>query len=230
MLTDVQAVVFDLDGTLLDRRRSFELFVRDQWQRFPAVTQAVDEDEYVSILVELDGDGDRPRSELFSRVVARFALPHSLAGTLLSDYRSGFPNACRLFPDARRVLSRLRSSGLKLGLITNGSVRMQNGKVQSLGLASTFDSILISDAEGLSKPNPEIFQLALARLDVSAAGAVYVGDRPEVDIAGARAAKIRAVWRRDPLVSRKVDADATIEELADLLPLLGLPAGRTPES
>ena len=39
MLADIQAVVFDLDGTLLDRRRSFERFVRNQWQRFAHVLQ-----------------------------------------------------------------------------------------------------------------------------------------------------------------------------------------------
>ena len=54
------------------------------------------------------------------------------------------------------------------------------------------------------------------------AHAVFVGDHPEVDVAGARAAGVRAIWRRDPSVSRTVEADAVIEEPADLLPLLGL--------
>ena len=53
------------------------------------------------------------------------------------------------------------------------------------------------------------------------AHAVFVGDHPEVDVAGTRAAGVSAIWRRDLSVLRVVDADAVIEELGDLLTLLG---------
>ena len=85
-----------------------------------------------------------------------------------------------------------------------------------------FDTILISDAEGISKPNRQIFHRALERLNANPAHAVFVGDHPEVDVAGARAAGMQTIWRRDPRVSRLVEADAVIEELGDLLTLLGL--------
>jgi putative hydrolase of the HAD superfamily len=222
MLSDVQAVVFDLDGTLLDRRRSFEQFVRDQWQRFAHFLNAVEREQYVQTLIEVDRDGYAPRNELFTGIIARFELPSVLAETLLNDCRVGFPSACLLFPDAVQTLSSIRASGLKLGLITNGSVRMQNTKLACLALSPLFDTILISDAEGISKPKRQIFDRALERLNVNPAHAVFVGDHPEVDVAGARAAGMRAIWRRDPSVSRVVEADAVIEALGDLLTLLGL--------
>ena len=220
MVADIQAVVFDLDGTLLDRRRSFERFVRDQWERFAHVLQTVDQEQYVQTLIERDRDGYAPRKELFTGLIAQFELPSGLAETLLNDYRAGFPSACLLFPDAAQTLSSLRASGLKLGLITNGSVRMQSRKLECLALSPMFDTILISDAEGISKPDRQIFHRALERLHANPAQAVFVGDHPEVDVAGARAAGMQAIWRRDPRVSRMVDADAVIEELGDLLTLL----------
>ena len=219
---DIQAVVFDLDGTLLDRRRSFERFVRDQWERFAHSLQTADQEQYVQTLIELDGDGYAPRKSLFTGVTARFRIPSGMAETLLDDYRAGFPNACVLFPDAAQTLSCLRTSGLKLGLITNGSIRMQSRKLQCLALSPLFDTILISDAEGISKPDRQIFHRALDRLNTTPAHAVFVGDHPEVDVAGARAAGMQAIWRRDPRVSRIVEADGVIEELGDLLPWLGL--------
>jgi putative hydrolase of the HAD superfamily len=222
MLTDIQAVVFDLDGTLLDRRRSFERFVRHQWERFAHVLQTVNQEQYVQTLIELDRDGYAPRKELFTGMIVQFELPSGLAETLLSDYRAGFPSACLLFPDAAQTLAALRASGLRLGLITNGSVRMQSRKLECLALSPIFDTILISDAEGISKPDRQIFHRALERLNANPAQAVFVGDHPEVDVAGARAAGMQAIWRRDPQVSRMVDADAVIEELGDLLTLLGL--------
>ena len=221
-LIAVQAVVFDLDGTLLDRRLSFERFMRDQWERFASVLQFVDQAAYVRTLIELDRDGYAPRRELFAGTLARFELPPELADTLLRDYRSGFPRACVLFPDAAQTLSSLHAAGLRLGLITNGSVRMQGSKLECLTLAPAFDAVLISDAEGVSKPDPEIFRRALERLSAKPEHAVFVGDHPDVDVSGARRAGMKAVWRRDPTVPRTVEADGVIEQLGDLLPLLGL--------
>ena len=132
-------MVFDLDGTLLDRRRSFERFVRDQWERFAHCLRTADQDTYVQTLIELDRDGYAPRKSLFTDVITRFGLPSSVAETLLNDYRVGFPSACVLFPDAAQTLSCLRTSGLKLGMITNGSIRMQSRKLQCLALASLFE-------------------------------------------------------------------------------------------
>lgn len=224
MLLNIESVVFDLDGTLLDRRRSFERFVRGQWERYAHVLRAVRRSEYVQTLVALDRDGYAPRKDLFAGMLARFDLPSELSETLLRDYRAGFPNACSLFPDAAHTLAVLRAGGFKLGLITNGSVRMQTGKLKCLALEPAFDTVLISDAEGVSKPDPEIFRRALQRLETTADRAAFVGDHPEVDVSGARRAGMKGIWRRDPTLSRSVEADAIINELADLLAVLGVEA------
>jgi putative hydrolase of the HAD superfamily len=219
---EVKAVVFDLDDTLLDRRRSFERFIRNQWERFAQSLHTLEQERYVQAAVRFDADGYAPRKELFARVIAQFQLPLDMAETLLSDYRTGFPSACVLFPDAALILASLRASGLKLGLITNGSVRMQSRKLDWLALARSFDTILISDAEGIRKPDPRIFHRAMERLNVAPARSAFVGDNPVVDMAGARGAGMHAIWRRDPRVSAMVEADAVIDELSDLPSVLGL--------
>ena len=70
MLAGIRAVLFDLDGTLLDRHASFERFMRDQWIRF-APLHPVGQDEYVRALVASDRDGYGPRQELYAGPVAR---------------------------------------------------------------------------------------------------------------------------------------------------------------
>ena len=116
MLADIRAVLFDLDGTLLDRRRSFDRFVRDQWKRHSEFFRTVDDEQYVQTMVALDRDGYAPRRDVFTGMVAEFGLPLHLAETLLVDYRTGFPRACVLFPDVEGTLETLRASGRKLGL------------------------------------------------------------------------------------------------------------------
>lgn len=217
MLAGLHAVIFDLDGTLLDRHQSFERFVRDQWTRFAGALHPAGQDVYVRAVIERDREGYGPRRGLFADTVAQFGLPAALADTLRSDFRAGFPGACVLFPDALSTLAALRAAGFKLGLITNGSVRMQSGKLECLALPVMFDTVLISDAEGVSKPDPAIFHRALERLGVDAAHACYVGNHPEIDVAGARAAGLKAVWRRDPFLPPPTEADGVIEELGDLL-------------
>jgi putative hydrolase of the HAD superfamily len=98
---------------------------------------------------------------------------------------------------------------------------MQSRKLECLALSPMFDTVLISEAEGIHKPDPQIFHRALERLNANPGQGVFVGDHPEVDVAGAKAAGMRAIWRRDPRVSRIVKADAVIEELCDVLSLLG---------
>jgi putative hydrolase of the HAD superfamily len=58
------------------------------------------------------------------------------------------------------------------------------------------DDVLISEREGIRKPDPRIFERAPKRLGVKSAKAWYVGDHPEVDIRGAFDAGLTAVWRR----------------------------------
>ncbi len=98
-----------------------------------------------------------------------------------------------VFPESRAVLESLRGR-VKLGMITNGASDIQRRKIEGSGLAGYFDVILVSGEEGYGKPKPEIFRLAIDRLDVDEASAVMIGDSLPRDIAGATAVGIRTVW------------------------------------
>jgi putative hydrolase of the HAD superfamily len=78
------------------------------------------------------------------------------------------------------------------------------------------DAILISETEGLRKPDPELFQRAAGRVGASVDRCCFVGDHPSVDVAGAMAAGLQAFWKRTSYWSL-CEPVSTIETIPDLL-------------
>jgi putative hydrolase of the HAD superfamily len=125
-----------------------------------------------------------------------------------------------VFPESRAVLEHLRGR-VKLGMITNGASDIQRRKIAGSGLAGYFEVILVSGEEGFGKPKPEIFRLAIDRLEVDEASAVMIGDSLARDIAGAASVGIKSVWVNRFARTATEEFPAPEVEMADLA---GLPA------
>jgi HAD superfamily hydrolase (TIGR01509 family) len=120
--------------------------------------------------------------------------------------------------DTHDTLARLRSAGLKLGVVSNSDGRVVEA-LEAAGLRGYFDVVLDSALVGVEKPDPAIFRAALDALDVSPAEALYVGDLYDVDVLGANAAGIPAVLLVPPGATRPAGCATvgSLQELADLL-------------
>jgi putative hydrolase of the HAD superfamily len=193
-----RAILFDLDGTLFDRDASFLELIQAQYQRFGAALAHIPREVYVQRAVELDAHGYVDRQVVYGDLAREFGLPETLAEVLTGHFWAEYHNFCRCFPEVPSALTSLRANGMKLGIITNGSVRMQERKIHQLGLAELLDEVLISEREGLRKPDPQIFERALKKLCVSADESWYVGDHPVIDVRGAFDAGLTPVWRYTP--------------------------------
>ena len=117
------------------------------------------------------------------------------------------------YPDVPPALERWRAAGLRLVVVSNWDVSLHEA-LERTGLAALVDGAVSSAEAGAAKPDPRIFARALEIAGVAAASAVHVGDEPEADVAGARAAGIEAVLLdRD---SRGHPGVRTATSLADL--------------
>jgi putative hydrolase of the HAD superfamily len=90
------------------------------------------------------------------------------------------------------ALQQLRAAGYRLVVVSNSNRTLQRAFTR-LGLAPFVDAILDSAVEGIEKPDPRFFHLALARSGAQPARTVHVGDLYHVDVAGARAAGLSAI-------------------------------------
>ena len=216
----ISAVLFDLDGTLLDRKGAHARFMLDQATRFAAELGGVSPEAYLEVAVRYDRNGMAARKESFPEIGRALALSDELTHELMSDYRARFPATCNLFPGVHETLDALRRTGLRLGLITNGSTLVQGGKLDAVSIRPKLDAILISELEGVHKPDVEIFRRAAERLNTDPGKCVFVGDNPDNDIRGAKSAEMRAVWIRDAWWNEPAEADAVIDRVPELPPVV----------
>lgn len=158
-------------------------------------------------------------SEMYATVLRRLGL-NGVADELGRAIYEEFGNArwWATFPDVVPGLLRLKALDLVLGMISNWDTRLPD-LCHGLGLSGHFDFVISSANLGLHKPDPRIFELALARAGVTGAEACHVGDHYYADVLGARSAGLVPV-----LINRTgepIAADCLVvcglDELADRL-------------
>jgi len=215
----IKAVIFDLDGTLLDRSRSLRAFINEQHNRLFEYLQPIPRDQFAKRFIELDAKGYVWKDRVYQQLIGEFEIKRIDWGTLLDDYVANFQTHCIPFPNLLSMLEDLTRKSIRLGMITNGRGQFQLDNIAALGIEDYFEEILISEWEGTAKPDPVIFQKALSRLGVSPDEAVYIGDHPKNDIQAAQAIGMKAIWKRDPYWSC-LGADGEIDELHEIVGLL----------
>ena len=179
---------FDLDDTLVDRGASFERALDQLARRFPSLRGgALDE------LRALDARGRGDREVLCRQAVARspeLGSPEAFARMLLA----AIAEHVRPRPEVTALLEGLAEQH-RLAVVSNGGPR-QREKLARAGLERFFarERVLISCEVGCEKPDPRIFERALAALELGAAEVLHVGDDPARDIVGAHGAGLASCW------------------------------------
>jgi putative hydrolase of the HAD superfamily len=134
------------------------------------------------------------RRHVWSRALAAAGTrDDDLVDAAVGAFRAARRNVQLVDPDAEAVVRDIARDH-RLGLVTNGAPDVQREKLSHTTLASLFDVTIISAEIGFGKPDPRIFDAALAALDSQPKDAVMIGDSLARDVAGAHAAGIRAIW------------------------------------
>jgi len=129
------------------------------------------------------------------------------------------------YADTLKVLDSIKEQGYKIGLITNAMqpIWMRDIELRAYNILDYLDARITSGDTGFIKPHPSIYTHMLEMLDVEPAQAVFVGDRPANDIAGANETGLVSVLMDPPHLDYELNGvipDYKISELAQLLPIL----------
>ena len=211
----IKAVLFDLDGTLLNRDESVKKFIDNQYDRLIEVVGHIPKELYCTRFIELDSRGYVWKDKVYEQLVHEFEITGLNSEDLLQDYINEFSNHCVSFPNLHNMLQELKDNSFVLGMITNGYGQFQLDNIKALNIEHYFNTLLISEWENMKKPNPKIFEKALKELNVQPHQSVFIGDHPENDIEASKNVGMIGIWKKD-FQWNKVDADFIIDDLMEV--------------
>lgn len=217
-----QAVLFDLDGTLIDTAPDFvsvlnrQLLAHGRHPLPPARIRSVVSQGSKAVVALGFADLYPADSDDFERLRQEF----------LDTYLRHVADESRLFPGMDELLSGLEARGTPWGIVTNKPSRYTTPLLEALGLAPRCAVAICPDMVNHSKPHPEPMLKAAAEIRVAPAACVYVGDHRRDIEAGRNAgmATVAAAWGYilEGETARDWEADHTIDTVFELSRLLGV--------
>jgi putative hydrolase of the HAD superfamily len=190
-----RCILFDLDNTLTDRRESIANFARQFASDFADRLGEITIEQLERRIQIGDGNGYRPKEDMFAELAAMLPWRNPLTVDEIREHWYAVSPVCMQPRDGLfDLLNWLKVAGIKIGIITNGRTEVQRATISALCIADRMDTIIISEAAGVRKPDPAIFQLALNESGTEAADALYVGDHPATDAAGATNSGLTGIW------------------------------------
>ncbi len=209
----MKAVIFDLDGTLVDSAPDIALAMNKLLTDRGAPPQSV------SFVEGFIGEGARALvAKLFDALDVRTDDLDKDVAAYIAYYRASPVEASRLYADAAPALQALHAAGIKLGVCTNKLQELAEIVLDHFGLLPVMSVVIGADTTPYTKPDPRPLLHAAAALGVEPQDVVFVGDTTiDRDCATAARISYRIVdWGtgRDVVVA----SDARLSRFADLLP------------
>ena len=182
---NIEYIFFDIGSTLIDESECYEI-------RFKETTDNTDicYQKFKDKVIEFAATSDNPYKE----AVKYFGLQKT----------KWYKELEKPYPFTESVLAEL-SKKYKLGIIANQSAGSEQ-RLADWGIGKYFDLVIASAEEGVEKPNPRIFQIALERANCLPENAVMVDDRLDNDIIPAKELGMKTIWVKQGFAEYKLDS------------------------
>jgi putative hydrolase of the HAD superfamily len=211
-MENIQAVIFDLDDTLIDRQKAAKSYFRWLVNNYCPIIE--DNENQVDYLLELDDLGRTDKYELYDFIINRWRLNTMTPSAFVNIWKAEFYKHTVERQHAHEILAYL-SQRYPLGLISNGYSDVQINKLKKVEMVQFFKAIVVSEDIGYRKPDSKIFIETCAMLGVVANGTVFIGDHITNDVIGSRNAGLSPIWLNT--IQEEIDVDCpTILSLSEL--------------
>ncbi len=211
-----RAIVFDLDGTLVDSAPDIQVAINAAFS--PLGARPFDLETVKGLI-----GGGAPAAVARAAALAGMTLSAEDEAAVLARFYPVYAEASAkgngLYPGALALLDHLAEAGVPLGLCTNKAQPIAMIALKALGIAGYFKAIVGARDDLPKKPDPAMLRAAIAPLGVPTGDAVMIGDTA-ADIGAARAAGCRSIaighgYSRQPVA--ELGADAVVSHLGDVI-------------
>lgn len=195
MSDSVEAVLFDVDGTLCEYQRGTAQLLAAAFERAavePFFSAAVYESRYDEFTDD-SSDMQDLRERCFAAIARDDGRDPEVGRAVAKAYAAERDHGNVQFLDGVPEVLDTLDRRYRLAAVTNGAPEMQSRKLDALGI-DCFETIVYAGYDTPAKPDPEPFAVALDAVETAPRRAIYVGNSLEADVAGAKAAGLRAAW------------------------------------
>ncbi len=228
----ITSVIFDMDGTLIEHTWQLDQITEALFEKFSESLLSVSHNEFFDIFwkksedlwyMMVDGaiDGNTVARYSYFNTLRSLDQNTDLAKDMLDTWNELVLAEAQPFSDTFDVLTKL-SQKFTTGILTNGFVTLQRGKIEKYKLGDYVDFTLVSEEAGYHKPDKRVFEamLEMAGDNSSPQNTLYIGDNLIADVQGAQSAGITPILM-NPRDNLEPPADVLkIRKLSELLDLL----------
>ena len=199
----IRAVIFDIDNTLYDYDKgnaaavkALAVYVQEHfgWTEERLVNETA---KMQKILNGRMGNVAATHNRVirYQNILEQYGLPLSPHALRMGAiYWDALIEASVPSPGAPEALKRLKEAGIRIGIGTDMTARVQLVKLEKLKLLPWIDFMVSSEEAGEEKPSPVFFDLCVRKAGCSPSECLFVGDSLKKDVLGAKAAGLQALW------------------------------------
>ena len=220
----IQAVIFDLDNTLLDFMNMKIKAVESAVHGMIEAGLQMEKDLAKNTIFKIYEEKGLEYQEVFDDFIQKELgkIDYKILASAIVAYRKAREASLILYPNVNSTLITLSKWGLKLGVVSDAPSREAWMRICSVNLHHIFDAIVTFHDTGMHKPSPEPFEKISSLLKVPPKNSLMVGDWPERDVIGAQKLGMKTVFAKygDVFGTKKSGADYDVMDVKEILSII----------
>jgi len=220
----LNAVIFDLDNTLLDFMKMKEYAVKAAISGMQEAGLSIDAEKAYERIIDMYNEEGWEHQQIFDLFLTETIghVDNKLLAAGIVSYRRAREANLQVYPNVNSTLSDLMKMGIKLAVVSDAPSREAWMRLYYLNLHHIFDVVLTFDDTGERKPSPVPFKMALEKLNCAAENTLMVGDWPERDVEGAKQLGMKTIFARygDTFGTTDSGADWDVDDIHQIVEIV----------